>query len=345
MFKKRNVIGIDIGSNTVKMVELKSKKGGYELVKAVIEELPEDAISEGSIVDYGEVINTVVEAFKRGKFSHKYVGVALKGNDVIAKRLQVNVPDKKNFDETFRWDAEQYIQMNIEDVNLDYEIIEFNDEIGQAEVILAVARKDLISDVSSVIESAKLKLSIIDLEIFTLINCFEMNYGREDGVNLIVNVGHATTLLVYIKNGLYEFSRTIDFGVKQCIEEIQKNHGLIYEDAKAKLLDKENIEFDDELRRSVEQFNEKLANEIRNSMNYFYTTTQLVVDKVFICGGGANVFQLKDTIEKVTEVEVAMFNPFANFDISKQIDQDLLTKHLYQFNVACGLSLRRVDEK
>ncbi|MGA1861828.1 type IV pilus assembly protein PilM [Deferribacter thermophilus] len=345
MFKKRNVIGIDIGSNSVKILELRSKKGGFEVAKAVIEELPEDSISEGSIVDYGEVINTVVSAFKKGKFSHKYVGVALKGNDVIAKRLQVNVPDIKNFDETFRWDAEQYIQMKMEDVNIDYEILEYNEDIGQAEVILAVARKDLISDYASVVESAKLKLSLVDLEIFSLINCFEMNYGREGGVNLIANIGHTTTLLVYVKNGLYEFSRTIDFGVKECIEEIQKKHGLIYEDARIKLMDKESLEFDEELQSNVEQFNEKLANEIKNSMNYFYTTTQQVVDKIYICGGGANLYKVKEIIEKITEVETSMFNPFANFDISKQVDQEILSNNIYQFNVACGLSIRRVDEK
>ncbi|KAA0258428.1 type IV pilus assembly protein PilM [Deferribacter autotrophicus] len=345
MFKKKNVIGIDIGSDAIKIVELKSKKNGFELTNAIVEDLPEDVISEGSIVDYNEVITAIINAFKKGKFSHKNVGAALKGNDVIVKRVQANVPDRKTFDETFRWDAEQYIQMNIEDVNIDYEIIDFDETINQADVILAVARKDLIADAISVLESAKLKPTIIDLEVFTLMNCFEANYGREDEVSLIINIGHTSTLMVYIKNGLYEFSRTVDLGGKNCIEEIQKRMNYVYEDARLKLFDKESLEFDDELKSAVESFNERLATEIKNSINYFYTSTQLVVDKIYVCGGGANIYGLKEYIEKFCEIESVFFNPFANFEVSKNIDQGMLNSNLYRFNVACGLSLRRVDEK
>jgi len=343
--KKENLIGVDIGSNSVKVLELKRKNDGYVLSNISHQELPADVISEGTIVDYGEVVNSIVEIFKNNKFSHKKVAAALKGNAVIAKRLTVASIDAKNFDEVFRWEAEQYIQMDINEVNIDYEILNKDQEVDQADVLLAVARKDLIADMNSVLESAKLKPELIDLEVFSLINAFEMGYGTDSDITSIINIGHSSLLILFIKNGLYEFSRETNFGVKDCVELIQQRLNVNEKEATAMLMDEEAVEFNEELQGVFDEFGNQLASEIKSTFDMFYTSSHQNVLKCYICGGGSNLYNVKENISKQTSLDVNYFNPFTNIEVDKKVDLDYLNQNMYLFNVAVGLALRKAGDK
>jgi len=343
--KKENLIGVDIGSHSVKVLEIKSKRDGFVLKNLNHKELTPDVISEGTIVDYGEVVNAIIDIFKENNFSHKKVAAALKGNAVIAKRLSVASVDDKNFDEVFRWEAEQYIQMDIDEVNIDYEIISQKSEMDQVDVLLAVARKDLIADTVSVLESAKLKPELIDLEVFALINAFEMNYGTDSDVTAILNIGHSSTMILFVRNGLYEFSREINFGIKDCLELIQQKLGVGSDESKAMLYDEEAAEFNEELDGVLKEFNNQISTEVKNTMDMFHTSSQLNVEKCFLCGGGANMHNLKDSISTQISLDVNYFNPFTNVDIDKSIDTDYVNKNIYMFNVALGLALRKAGDK
>lgn len=344
--KKINLIGVDVGSFSVKVVELKSKKNGYVLKGASEVELPEDVISEGSIVDYAEVTRCVNEAFSKGNFSHKKVASCLKGTNVIAKKITLAIEDEKQFMETFRWEAEQYIgRKDLDDYNIDYEIIGQQKTGENIDVIIAVARKDIIVDLVSVLEAAKLKPMAIDLSVFSLINAFEANYGVEEDVISLLDIGNSSTQICFLKNGVYEFSREIDLGGKDCIELAQQKLGITNDDAKYKIFDKENVQYDEELLSVISEFNNQIAIEVKNSINMFLTSGQMKTNKCYICGGGANIYSLKDTIESVTGVSVNFFNPFANIEIDNSIDSELLNKNLYKYNCALGLALRKVDDK
>ncbi len=343
--KKVNLIGVDIGSYSVKVIELKSKKDGYLLKNIAEMNLPEDVISEGTVVDYGEIVNVLTTIFNDNKFSHKKVAAALKGNAVIAKKLTVPSVDDKNFKETFRWEAEQYIQMEIDEVNIDYEILSQNKEYEQTEVLLAVARKDLIMDMTSVLESSKLKPVLIDLEVFSLLNAFEVNYGIDSDVSVIINIGHSSTLIIFVKNGLYEFSREINIGGKNAIEKIQQQMGMTMEESSLIIKDLEAIEYNDELQNVLKDFNKQLAIEIKNSVDMFSTTSQMDTLKCYLCGGGVSIFGLKDVILEILGVDVSYFNPFANIEFGKGLDSEFINANLYRFNIALGLALRKVDDK
>ena len=343
--KKVNLIGVDIGSYRVKDIELKSKKDGYLLKNIAEMNLPEDVISEGTVVDYGEIVNVLTTIFNDNKFSHKKVAAALKGNAVIAKKLTVPSVDDKNFKETFRWEAEQYIQMEIDEVNIDYEILSQNKEYEQTEVLLAVARKDLIMDMTSVLESSKLKPVLIDLEVFSLLNAFEVNYGIDSDVSVIINIGHSSTLIIFVKNGLYEFSREINIGGKNAIEKIQQQMGMTMEESSLIIKDLEAIEYNDELQNVLKDFNKQLAIEIKNSVDMFSTTSQMDTLKCYLCGGGVSIFGLKDVILETLDVDVSYFNPFANIEFGKGLDSEFINANLYRFNIALGLALRKVDDK
>ncbi|MDK2792006.1 MAG: type pilus assembly protein PilM [Deferribacteres bacterium] len=344
--KKENLIGIDIGSYSVKMIELKGKKSGY-LLKSISEVvLPEDVISEGSIVDYAEVTRCIREAFQKGNFSHKKVASALKGTNVIAKKVTLAIEDEKNFSETFRWEAEQYIgRKDLEDYNIDYEVIGNIKQGEHVDVVIAVARKDLIMDLSSVIESAGLKPMAVDLSVFTLINAFEVNYGIEEDVIAIVDIGNSSTQIVFVKNGVYEFSREVNYSGKNCVEMIQQRLGITREDAVAKLFDIEAVEYDEELRSIINDFNIQLATEVKNSINMFLTSGQIKTNRCYICGGGSVIYGLKEVFEQRLDISVNQFNPFANIEIDKSVDMEFLNNNLYKFNCALGLALRKVDDK
>lgn len=344
--KKENLIGVDIGSHSVKVIELKSKKTGY-ILKGISEVvLPEDVISEGSIVDYAEVTRCVREAFQKGNFSSKKVASALKGTGIIAKKVTLTIDDEEQFMETFRWEVEQYIgKKDIDDYNVDYEIIGNVKQSENVDVVIAVARKDLIIDTSSVLESAGLKPSVIDLSIFSLINAFEVNYGVEEGVIAIVDIGNSSTQIIFVKNGVYEFSREVNFAGKNCIEMIQKNLGITRESAKHKLFDIESIEYDEELQNVIKDFNSQLAREVKNSISMLFTSGQLKTSSCYICGGGSAIYSLKDTLEQTLDMSVSQFNPFANIDIDKSLDIDFINSNSYKFNCALGLALRKVDDK
>jgi type IV pilus assembly protein PilM len=342
--KKLNLIGVDIGSFSIKVVEMKGKKDGFILKNIAEFQLPEDVISEGIIVDYGEVVNALNAIFTEKKFSHKKVAAALKGNSVITKKLTIPSVDDKNFRETFRWEAAQYIQMDIDEVNMDFEILSRTEELEQTEVVLAVAKKDLIADMVSVLESAKLKPVLIDLEVFALLNAFEVNYGIDSEVSAVVNIGHTTSIIVFVKNGLFEFSREINIGGKNAIHIIQQKLGMTIEEASQIIKDKESIEFNEELQAAIRQFCEDVAFEVKNSIDMFLTSTQLPTSKCYI-SGSVGLYGMRDTLEEKLDIEVNYFNPFANIEIAKGIDTDFLNDNLYRFNVAVGLALRKVDDK
>ncbi|MGC9062654.1 type IV pilus assembly protein PilM [Calditerrivibrio sp.] len=343
--RSKSLIGLDVGSNAIKLVELEDGNSGYILKNIGYKELPRDVISEGSIVDMAEIVNSINELVKDRKINNNNAAIALKGNAVIAKRVHIPGVESSLLEEEFRYQAQQFIQMDIEDVNIDYSIVESNPESNMTDVILAVARKDLISSMVSVISGSKLKVKVVDLEAFALSNCFEACFGAMPVVNAIVNLGHSSSLIVFVKDGFYEFSREISVGGKVCIETIQKKLGITYDDAKTMMMDNEAVEFNEDLQRAISDFNTQISYEIKHSLDLFYTNNRFAASKIFICGGLTKLFDLKGAINRTTDIEVNEFNPFMNIDITGVADFELLTTNPYLFNTSLGLALRKVNDR
>lgn len=343
--KSGNLVGLDIGSNSIKVVELSEGKTGYSIKSIGYKELPRDVISEGSIIDMAEIVNSLNEIFKERNISNNNVAIGLKGNAVIAKRVHIPGTDSSLLEEEFRYQAQQFIQMDIEDVNIDYHIVQTNEESSMTDVILAVARKDVISGILSTLAATKLKVSVVDLEVFALANAYELTYGINSDVSAILNLGHSSSIIVFIKNGYYEFSREISIGGKDCIEMIQKKLGITYDDARLIMNDGDAVEFNEDLQRVISDFNTKVGYEIKHSLDLFYNTTKYSASKIFMCGGLARLFDLKGSIERTSDIAVEEFNPFLNIDISHVSDYELVVNHPYLFNKALGLALRKVKDR
>jgi type IV pilus assembly protein PilM len=341
---KQNLIGIDIGSDSVKIVELKPKKKGF-IVKNISEvKVTPDVIVEGSIIDYAEVADAVNEALGKCKYSSKKVATALKGNSVIAKKVSVPITDLDELRETFLWEAEQYIQMDIEDVSVDYEVIDIDEEAGKTDVILAVARKDLVVDYLSVLKTAKLIPMMIDLEVFALMNAFEANYEADSALTVLVNVGHTATHVAFLKDGEYEFSREISKGGRDLNEAIEKDLGVTYDEAVTLKADYESYDSNSDLKKVVTNFNQTIAAEVKNSYEMYVAEHEELSGRCFVSGGSCSLPGLTENIQNLLQMDVSFFDPFATMDKDKSLDKELLAEGLYRMNIAVGLALRSIKE-
>jgi type IV pilus assembly protein PilM len=342
---KQQLIGVDIGSSSVKIVELKPKKKGYIVKSAVEVPLTPDVIVEGTIMDYGEVAGAVSEAYKEGKFSSRIVATGLKGSAVIAKRLSVPITDQDELRETFMWEAEQYIQMDIEDVSLDYEVIDIDQDAGETDLVMAVARKDLIVDFKSVLEAAKLKPVVIDLEVFALMNAFIKNYDSEEDSVVLVNIGHSTTLITIIREGNYEFSKEVLKGGKNLTEMISQSLSISYDEAEALKTNSAAAASDAALMDVINSFSSQIAMEIKNSIELYDTNSQAKPARCFICGGVSELPGLKERIEQTVDSDVSMLDPFARMELAGSVNRSMVEDRIRSFAVAVGLALRNVGEK
>ena len=181
--KKKGLIGLDIGSSAVKAVELKSGgKGGdeYQLVNIGIEPLPPEAIVDGAIMDSGAVIDAVQRLFQAQKIKTNDVATGVSGNAVIVKKISLPQMSSEELAESIHWEAEQYIPFDIQDVALDYEVIEGGGG-GNMDVLLVAVKKDKISDYTSAISQAGKNPAVVDVDVFALQNCYEVNYGVDPG--------------------------------------------------------------------------------------------------------------------------------------------------------------------
>jgi type IV pilus assembly protein PilM len=338
--KEKNLIGVDLGSNSIKIVELKKSKDSYVLKNIGYQDLPDDAIVEGKVIDFTAVVDALTEVFEKSHFSHKNVITALKGFGVIAKRMDMSVEDAKNFRETFRWEANQYIDFDPNTMNIDYQSLEPLEGSGKVPVVMAVAKKDVISDTKFVFDTAKLNLVALDVEIFALANLFEYNYPESDEFVSIIDIGHERVHMVFIDQCQYKFSFDIDLGVKNCIELIKQMNDMSYEEALDLLKNKERLSADEQILGIVNQFFDRLGQSVTNILRSVQKESGVDVNNYYACGGGIYLSGMKEYLDNILNKTMLFFNPFERIDLDSGIDEKVVEDNLYRLNVATGLALR-----
>jgi type IV pilus assembly protein PilM len=184
MFRKpRNLVGLDIGSSAVKAVELKPAGKGYRVAAFAVEPVPPDSIVDGAIIDAGAVADAIRRLFDGNKaFRAKAVCASLSGNAVIVKKITLPVMTPSELDDSISWEAEQYIPFDIQDVNLDYQILDAGtgpESRGSMDVLLVAAKKEKIGDYTGVIAQAGRLPVVVDVDAFALQNAYEANYGLD----------------------------------------------------------------------------------------------------------------------------------------------------------------------
>jgi len=344
--KGKSLVGLDIGSSSVKVVELKPTPKGlhqYHLVSLGMERLIPEAIVDGAIMDSGAVINTIHKVFDQSRIKTKNVATSLSGSSVIIRKISLPVMSDEELAESIHWEAEQYIPFAIEDVNLDYQVMERRGgDQATMDVILAAVKKDRINNYTSVISHAGRIPVVMDVDAFALQNAFEINYPDElDKVLALINVGASVANISIFQEGASVLWRDISFGGNQYTESIQKELNLSYEQAEElkKGGEVEGIP-QESLLSILNSVSANVVREVQKTVDFFQAVS---LDKLIISGGSAKIRGLDQFLSEKLNTPVEMFNPFRNISYSpKEFDPEYLDEVAPIFGVAVGLALREV---
>jgi type IV pilus assembly protein PilM len=348
--KKKNVIGIDIGSSSIKLVELIEGKNGFKLQNLAISSLPPEAIVDGAFMDSVTIIDTIRDLLTTSKVKTKDVVTSVSGHSVIVKKISLPFMTEAELEESIRWEAERYIPFDINDVNIDFQTFGANPENPEVmDVVLVAAKKDIINDYVSVIMEAGLNPVIIDIDAFALENMVAINYeiGKEEVV-AIVNVGASITNINILKDNVSGFTRDIFKGGNQITEDIQRQLHVDYDEAeKIKVGSKVDVTARSIVQNLLKTASESLAVEIRNSLDFFQsTTTYEKISKLYLSGGGSKIKDFDILLQQEIGIPVEIVHPFTKIEYNeKNFDVEYLREIGPTIAVGIGLASRRVGDK
>ena len=350
--RTKNLVGLDIGSSSVKAIELKPVGKGFRVSALGVETVPPDSIVDGAIIDGGAVADAIRRLFANKRFKAKDVVASLSGNSVIVKKITLPAMTEAELSESIYWEAEQYIPFDIQDVNLDYEILDpgtGQDSQGSMEVLLVAAKKDKIADYTSVIAQAGKTPSIVDVDVFALQNAFEANYGFEpNSVVAIVNAGASAININILSGSQSVFTRDVSTGGNAFTEAVQKELNLPYESAEQlkKGQDVDGATYED-ARAVLRAMTDNVLLEVEKTFDFFKATASSDrIDRIMLSGGASRVEGFAESLRERFATEVEPFDPFRQVAIDpKKVGVENIEDYGAVAAVAMGLALRKVNDR
>jgi type IV pilus assembly protein PilM len=348
MGEGRNLVGVDIGSSSIKVCEIKEgRKGARSLLRFAHHPLPSQSIVDGHIMNSGAVVEGLERLFHKQR--RKDVALRISGHSVIIKKVTMPLMTAEELREQISWEAEQHIPFDVADVELDYQVLRRREEEGQMDVLLVAAKKEEIQDLMNLALEAKLKPRVIDLDAFTVQNCFEVGYGApEPGQTVVLlHVGASLTTINIVSDGNTAFTRDIANGGNAITEEIQRQLNIGQEEAEAYKCGGAGGIVPHEVSRIVQQVVESLAGEIQRSLDFYLATSgDREIARVVLSGGAARMEALKDAISGRSRANVEVIDPLRTAGLdSKTIGALELEQHGPAASVAFGLALRKDRER
>ena len=349
---KKAVVGLDIGSSAVKAVELKAVGKGFKVVAFAIESVPPDSIVDGAIIDGAAVADAIRRVFENKAFKTKEVAASLSGNAVIVKKINLPVMTAAELAESIYWEAEQYIPFDIQDVNLDYQILDAGtgaESTGTMDVLLVAAKKEKIADYTGVITQAGRVPVIVDVDAFALQNAYEVNYGLEaDAVVVLLNAGASAININILTGDQSLFTRDVSIGGNAYTEAVQKELNLPFDSAeqmkRGQPIDGVSAE---EVTAVLHAMTENVLLEIQKTFDFFKATASSDrIDRIVLSGGASRVDGFVAALQERFNTSVEVFDPFKKIAFDAQrlgiTDAEGL---IPTAAVAVGLALRRVGDR
>jgi type IV pilus assembly protein PilM len=350
--KSKAVVGLDIGSSAVKAVELKSVGKGFKVVAFAMEPVPPDSIVDGAIIDGAAVADAIRRVFENKAFKTKEVAASLSGNAVIVKKINLPVMTEAELAESIYWEAEQYIPFDIQDVNLDYQILDAGtgaESKGTMDVLLVAAKKEKIADYTGVISQAGRVPIIVDVDAFALQNAYEVNYGLDkEQVVVLLNAGASAININIVTGDQSVFTRDISMGGNSYTEAVQKELNLPFESAEQLKRGQpvEGVNSEDVL-PVLHAMTENVLLEIQKTFDFFKASaTSDRIDRIVLSGGASRVDGFVQALTERFHTSVEMFDPFKliAFEPAKLGVEDP-EGAAPTAAVAVGLALRRAGDR
>jgi type IV pilus assembly protein PilM len=346
--KKKDLVGIDIGSSSVKLVQLLPHKDGYQLLNAAIMPLPPEAIVDNSLMDTVAVVDAVKNLVASTGIKVKDAACSISGNAVIIRKIMLPAMSTEELEDQISWEAEQYIPFDIKDVHIDFQILGPDPlDPSKIQVLLVASKKDIINDYSAVFADAGMSLNVMDVDSFAVQNAYELNADTNDDVRALINVGAGVMNINVIKGELSLFTRDVQMGGNQYTEEIQKQLGVSAQEAETmKMLASDQQA--GPLVEVIRRVNESLAQEIRRSVDFYNSTApgEERIVQVSMSGGCSKMVGLKEAVALKLGLDVGVLNPFERIKYNdKDFDPEYLEEIAPLMAVGVGLAIRRVGDK
>lgn len=369
--KKSSTVGLDIGSSLIKIVEIDHSGSVPRIVNFGFTRLLPEAIVEGEIMDRGLVIEGIRECFEQSGVSTTDVVTAVSGRAVIVKKVVMDKMAPEDAQEAIFWEAEQHVPFDIDDVCLDFQIL--NEDIGanQMEVLLVAAKKDMVINHASLVRDAELSPSVVDVDSFAVQNCFETGraWNRSDSAPApeeddelaagergstgprvigLVNIGSDVTNINVIQNNSPHFTRDISVGTSLFIESLQKESGMDYERA-CRVVSGDVGEMDEtKIREIVKRCSQDLSLGIERSISFLKAAGDAEeIDEVVLSGGGARIPFLREILSEKHGMEFAVHNPLDGIEwedgVFGEFEEDL-DSIAPLLTVGIGLALRKAGK-
>jgi type IV pilus assembly protein PilM len=345
--KKKSVAGLDVGSSSIKMVELDGKGNNLNLVSFGYENLPGDTIVDGQIMELNVVSDVISNVCATHNVSADQVVTGVSGHSVIIKNIVLPPMSREELEESIDWHAEEHIPYDLSEVSLDYQVTAETPDAMH--VLIAACKRERIDQMKQAIQLAGKQPVAIDVDTFALQNCYEVNYQPSDSqVVTLLNIGASTMNVNIVKGTRSLFTRDITIGGSQFTDVLQRSLGLSYQQAEA--IKRGVVTASDGIEeKSVEPLmhnvTELVANEIQKTFDFYRATTeeQVVVQKILISGGGSKLSGLAQDLSRRLELPVEVMNPFRNINVdSSKFDPAYLNEIMPDMAVAVGLAVRGV---
>jgi len=348
--KKPAMIGVDISSSAVKVLELSKSGESFRVERYAVEPLPQNAVVEHKITEVEPVAEAVERAIKRSGTRQKHVSVAVPAASVITKTIKMSAAMADNDRQAqIEMEADHYIPYPLDEVNLDFCVLgqsESNPE--EVDVLMAACRKEVVEDYLAVVQTSGLVPSVVDIETYAMENAYGLLASHMPGGGLektiaLLDVGATTTNINVIHNNRSAYTRDHVFGGRQLTEEIQRRYGLSYEEAG---LAKKQGGLPDNYQTDVlRPFMEAMCQEIMRALQFFYSASPFnSVDQIVLAGGCAQIAGIDELVAARIGVPALVANPFASMSLNSRIKPQLLSNDAPSLMICTGLALRSFDE-
>jgi type IV pilus assembly protein PilM len=344
-------VALDIGSSSIKMVETAIDRGGYRVLSLGLLPLPGNVIQNNTIVDAKPVVEAIRRLIEENRIKSKQVISVVPGRAVIMKRIEMPMQDGAELEANIEFEANNVIPERMENVNLDYQILNAIADGSKLDVLLVAVKKEIINSYTEVLEEAGLKPAIIDVDYFAMENMYEANYASEaaGGMVGLINIGSRYTSVTLLNNGTSTFTGDLPIGGDDFSDSLKRELNLSPE--KAETLKTTGIleeKRDCDVEAMLQPISQSLAEEIRRTLSLYGTVGTDEGDglrALYLSGGSAKTSGLRSILEEQMAVPVRLAEPFREFSIDRKIDRDFVVEAASAFAVAAGLSIRRPGDK
>jgi len=348
MFFKRqkSMIGLDLGSSSIKVVQVETKAGEVNLLDFGSAELLPEAVVDGEIMDRQLVVETIQNLFESKRIKAKDVCTSVKGRSVIVKKIQMERMAPEDAKEAIQWEAEQHVPYDINDVSLDFQILEGNSDPKKMDVLLVAAKRDMLVAHADLIRQAGLNPLVIDIDAFAVQNALNHNYefGPEEVVAM-VNVGADSTSINVVTGGMPLYTQDVSLGGTNFVEALQKTYNISHAEAVAAVRGEEQPNFD--LGQVVEEVAEDLASAIERSVLYLKSAGETEsIDRVLLCGGAVRIPGLVDFLVERSDAPVEVADPLRRVQFDPVLFGTGRPEEMAAaLTVGLGLAMRKVDDR